>query len=306
MTSVDSTLGDVTVNLDGLWLLQALQGIPALPAELRARPYGAARSDDWLPQHPGMDALRDAGLVGGDGQVVAPLARRLATLAAPDVEVAMLISRGPMTWGIPDLADPSTWRAVPEDQLRVVLARRDGRWVSAARSGTDVTIDDVAADPGVGGADWLAVMLLGLLDSAHVAAPSRMTPLNLPLDQVLSVAAARADGSGADPGRDAGLRELGVRGPALAELAELMDDPAAEAVVYARAHVDAAVHTSVCTLDVRSTAAGRVALYRLAAVRGSAQDWMSIAPATVGQVEQGLKAVLSSLDIRSWEHHRRF
>ncbi|MBB3753645.1 hypothetical protein FHT44_006167 [Mycolicibacterium sp. BK634] len=306
MTSVDSTLGDVTVNLDGLWLLQALHGIPALPAELRARPYGAARGDDWLAAHPGLDALRDAGLVDGDGQVVAPLARRLAVLAAPDVEVAMLISRGPMTWGIPDLADASTWRAMPEDQLRVVLARRDGRWVSAARSGGDITIDDVATGPGVGGADWLAIVLLSLLDSAHAAAPSRLTPLNLPLDQVLWVAAARAGGGGDDPGRDGGLRDLGLRGAALAELAELMDHPGAEAVAYARAHVDAAVHTSVCTLDVRSTEAGRVALYRLAAVRGSDQEWMTIAPGTVGQVEQGLKAVLSSLDIRSWDDHRRF
>ena len=42
------------------------------------------------------------------------------------------------------LDDPATWRAIPDDQLRIVLARRDGRWVSAARAGEDVTIDDVA------------------------------------------------------------------------------------------------------------------------------------------------------------------
>ncbi len=305
MTSADSALGDVTVNLDGLWLLQALLDIATLPAELRARPYGAARSDDWPPQHPGVAELRDAGLLDPAGGVLAPLARRLTVLAAPDVEVAVLISRGPLAWGIPDLADPGSWRAVPDEQLRVVLARRDGRWVSAARAGAEVTVDDVAADPGVGGPDWLAGVLLGLLDSAHPAAPSRLAPLNLPLAQVLALAADRA-AAGDDPGRDGELRALGLRGPALAELVALLDAPAAEAVLYARAHADAAVHTSVCALDVRSTDAGRVALYRLAAVRGSAQEWMTIAPATAGQVAQGVKAVLSSLDIRSFDHHTRF
>lgn len=53
--------------------------------------------------------------------------------------------------------------------------------------------------------------------------------------------------------------------------------------------------------------AGRVAIYRLAAVRGSDQEWMTvIAPATLAQTEAGIKAVLSSLNIRNWAEHTRF
>jgi hypothetical protein len=33
---------------------------------------------------------------------------------------------------------------------------------------------------------------------------------------------------------------------------------------------------------------------------------MTIAPATLGQTEAGIKAVLSSLNIRNWAEHTRF
>ena len=66
-----------------------------------------------------------------------------------------------------------------------------------------------------------------------------------------------------NPGRDLPLRSLGVPPAAVAELAELIDSPAAEAVVYARAHTETRVSSSGCTLDVRATPAGRVVLYRM-------------------------------------------
>src|SRR5512139_3776371 len=144
-TDTDDRVGDVTVNLHALWLLQARLGIPTLAPELRARPYGAARSDDWLLTHPGFDVLGDHGLVDGHGQVIEQLAQRLAVLAAPDVEIAILVSRGgPLTTAQIRLDDPATWRGVPDDQLRIVLARRGSAWVSAARAGDDVTIDEAA------------------------------------------------------------------------------------------------------------------------------------------------------------------
>lgn len=298
-----ATLGAVTVNVDGLWLLQALLGIQRLAPELRARPYGAARTNDWLDQHPGLDSLRESGLVNTAGEVVGDLAARLDILNAPDVEVVMVISRGPVAWEPESIADPTTWRAVPDDQLRVVLARRDGRWASAARADEDITIDTVPAEAGVGDPAWLAATLLALLDSAHLSQPSRITPVNVPADQLISVAAARAEGVMVGQG---GLRELGLRGPALTELAEALDHPAAEAVLYARVYDDAETRSANSALDIRATDAGRVAMYRLAAVRGSDQEWMTIAPATLAQTEAGIKAVLSSLNIRNWAEHTRF
>jgi hypothetical protein len=304
MMSIDSTdvAGDVTVNLNALWLLQAVLGISTLAPELRARPYGAARSDEWLPQHPGLDVLREQGLVDARGQVMDKLAQRLYVLAAPDVEVAILVSRGgPLTTAAIHLDDPGTWRAIPDDQLRIVLARRDSRWVSAARAGDDITIDDVEN----GGTDWLASAVVGLLDGVHPAEPSRMPAINVAADEITAIAAERADTPADAPGRDARLRTLGVTGAALAELADVLDHPVAEAVLYGRAYVDGEMRIGQSVLDVRDTDAGRVVLYRMAAVRGSAQDWMTIAPATDAQAEQGVRAALASVDVPNWvEHHR--
>jgi hypothetical protein len=299
MTSVDESVGPVTVNLDGLWLLQALLGVRNLAPELRGRPYGAARDDQWLHSHPGVEVLRDAGLVDAHGEVVADLADTLGVLDVPDVEVVMLVARGPMGWGTESVADPATWRAIPDEQLRVVLARRAGRWASAARSGTDITLDALPAEPALGSAAWLATAVLGLLDSAHPCEPSRFPPVNVPADQLLSAAAAGVDAGAA-------IRDLGVKGAAAAELAQVLAAPAAEAILYARVYDDAETRTSTTALDIRATPAGSVAIHQLTAVRGSDQDWMAIAPATTAQVQSGIKAVLATLNIASWESHSRF
>ena len=299
MASVDESVGPVTVNLDGLWLLQALLGVRNLAPELRGRPYGAARDDQWLHSHPGVEVLRDAGLVDAHGEVVADLADTLGVLDVPDVEVVMLVARGPMGWGTESVADPATWRAIPDEQLRVVLARRAGRWASAARSGTDITLDALPAEPALGSAAWLATAVLGLLDSAHPCEPSRFPPVNVPADQLLSAAAAGVDAAAA-------IRDLGVKGAAAAELAQVLAAPAAEAILYARVYDDAETRTSTTALDIRATPAGSVAIHQLTAVRGSDQDWMAIAPATTAQVQSGIKAVLATLNIASWESHSRF
>ena len=293
---------DVTVNLEGLWLLQALLGIPQLAPELRLRPYGAARSDEWQVDHPGIEVLREQGLVDDAGRVLEQFASRLQVLAAPDVEVAVLISRGgPLATAQMSLDDPATWRAIPDDQLRIVLARRDGRWVSAARAGEDVTIDDVAG----GGIEWLAAVVAGQLDVVHPATPSRIPALNVAVEELMAVAAERAATPADAVGRDVSLRALGVSGAALAELAEVIDHPVAEAVMYGRGYLDGEVRPGQTVLDVRDTEAGRVVLYRMAAVRGSGQDWMTIAPATTAQVEQGVRSVLASVDVANWDTHQR-
>ncbi len=301
MSATRETAADVTVNMPALWVLQAMLGIPRLAPELAAWPYGAARTDDWLQGNPAVEALREQGLVGPDGRVIEALARRLRVLAVPDVEVAVQVGPGARQQSVPDLNDPSTWRSIPEGELRVVLARQDGHWVSAVRAGDDVTIDDVDG----GDARWLAGLVVGLLDTLHPCGPSRMTAINVPLEEILTAAAERADLEANSPQRDTALRIMGVRAADLAELGELMDAPVAEAVLYARAHDEAAVHTSSSTLDVRDSDAGRVVLYQLPSVRGAAQDWMTIAPGSAAQVEQGVKTVLAGVGVRSWETHRR-
>jgi hypothetical protein len=294
----------VTVDVEALWVLQAMLDIPTLPPELRSLPYGAAQTKDWLSADPRVDALARAGLVGSNREVVGGLAHRLRALGVPDVEIVILVSRGGIRWPGPiDVADPDTWKltALP-DQLSVVLARRGEHWVSGVRGDEHITVDDV---DGAEGFAWVVDIVTGLFDAFFAGEPSRLVAMNLPFDDLRAAAQQRTRVGHGNHGRDLPWRSLGVPPSAVAELAELIDAPAAEAVVYARAHTEARVSSSGCTLDVRATPAGRVVLYRMPLRPGATQDWMAIAPATATQVAQGLQAVVSSLNVSEWDSHRR-
>jgi hypothetical protein len=301
MTSEQPTVTDITVNLDGLWFLQALLGIPRLASELRARPYGQARSNDWLTEYPGLSVLVSQGICDEAGVVRSDIAERMAVLAAPDVEVVLLVSNGPLNWStLVVLGDPATWRAIPDDQLRIVLARRDGRWASAVRTGEHITIDDCQpADQ-----ERLERLVCDALDTVHSVEPARISAVNIPLDSMLGAIAEHAQ-AGSLAAKQAALRAAGLRGAALTELAAALDQPQAEAVMYARAYVDAETIFSASVLNLRDTASGRVALYRLSPPHGSAQEWMAIAPATPAQVGHAVSTVLASVAVRSWDAHER-
>ena len=63
------TRTDVTVNVEGFWMLQALLDIRHVAPELRCRPFVATDSSDWLYEHPGMAVMREQGIVvEEDGQ----------------------------------------------------------------------------------------------------------------------------------------------------------------------------------------------------------------------------------------------
>jgi EspG family len=301
MTTEQPPITDITVNLDAAWLLQALLGIPRLASELRVRPYGQPRSTDWVTQHPGLGVLVGQGICDDGGVVRCDIAERMAVLAAPDVEVVVLVSRGRLDWSSPVvLDDPETWRAIPDEQLRIVLARRDGRWASAVRTGDYITINDCEpADQ-----ERLERLVCEALDSVHRVEPARITAVNIPLDIMLGAVSDHAQ-AGSVAAKQAALRAAGLRGATLAELAAALDDPQAEAVMYARAYVDAETTSSASVLNLRDTASGRVALYRLSPPHGSLQQWMAIAPATPAQVGHGVTTVLGSVAVRSWDAHER-
>ena len=292
---------DITVNLDGLWLVQALLGIESLAPELRGRPYGQPRSTEWLTRHPGLGVLVEQGICDDAAVVRSDIAARMAVLAAPDVEVVVVVSNGPMKAATPVvLEDRATWRAIPDEQLRIVLARRDGRWASAARAGAYITIDDC----GQVDQERLERLVEQALDSVHRVGAARISAVNVPLDEMVSAVREHAH-AGTVAAKRAALRAVGLRGAVLAELGAALEEPVAEAVMYARAYADADTACSESVLNLRDTASGRVALYRLSPPRGSSQEWMTIAPATPAQIHHAVTTVLSSVAVRSWERHER-
>jgi EspG family len=300
-----------------------------LAPELRAVPYGEPRTQDWVTQHPGLQVLVKQGICDEAGVVQAHIAERMAVLAAPDVEVVVLVSRGPLSWSVRpdivarmaasgeldaevssrgplsqsprvDLEDHATWRTVPDDQLRIVLARRAGRWVSAARAGANVTIDDCAE----WGQERLGGLACDALNFVHKTEPASFSPINVPLDELMATVAARLQ-LGDALTRDTPLRALGLRGSALTAVAAALDEPAAEAVLYARAYVDGAAAMSESVLNVRDTASARLVTYRLASPLGSRQSWLCIGPATPAQIAHGVATVLGSVPVESWDRHER-
>lgn len=292
---------DITVNLEGLWLLQAILGITQLAPELRGRPYGQPQGTEWLIAHPGLPVLVEQGIADEGAVVRSDIAARMAVLANPDVEIVVLVSNGPMNVVTPVVMDdPSTWRAIPDEQLRVVLARRDCRWASAVRAGSYITIDDC---PGTD-QEWLERLVVEALDSVHRVDPARISAVNVPLDDMRAAASAHAQ-AGSAAAKMAALRSLGLRGGALAELGAALDDPQAEALAYARAHVDTDTVWSKTVLNLRDTSSGRVALYRLNPPPGAQQEWLAIAPATPAQLHHALTTVFDSVGVRAWASHER-
>ncbi|BBC69054.1 ESX secretion-associated protein EspG (plasmid) [Mycobacterium marinum] len=304
MTTADTPTApasDITVNLDGLWLLQAMLGIAQLAPELRGRPYGQPQGTEWVIAHPGLAVLVEQAIADEGAVVRSDIAARMAVLASPDVEIVVLVSNGPMSVVTPvTMEDPSTWRAIPDQQLRIVLARRDGRWVSAVRAAAYITVDDCRGTD----QDWLERLIVEALDSVHRVEPARISALNVPLDSMRAAASTHAR-AGSAAAKMAALRSLGLRGGALAELGAALEDPRAEAVVYARAHVDAVTEWSKTVLNLRDTASGRVGLYRLNPPPGSQQEWLAIAPATAAQLHHALTTVFDSVGVRAWASHER-
>lgn len=176
-----STRTDITVNVEGFWMLQALLDIRHVAPELRCRPYVSTDSNDWLSEHPGMAVMREQGIVVDD-EVNEVVAARMRVLAAPDLEVVALLSLGKLRYGvIEDDDQPPGTRDIPDNEFRVLLARRGEHWVSAVRVGTDITVDDVS----VTDAASIAALVIDGMESIHHADPAQITAVNVPMEEML-------------------------------------------------------------------------------------------------------------------------
>jgi hypothetical protein len=295
-----SSRTDITVNVEGFWMLQALLDIRHVAPELRCRPYVSTDSTDWLNEHPGMAVMRKEGVVVDD-QVNEHVAARMRVLAAPDVEVIALLSRGKLLYGVPEDEDqPPGSRDIPDNEFRVVLARRGQHWVSAVRVGPDITIDDVAITDTAS----IAALVFDGLESIHHADAAAINAVNVPLDEMLEVTKTWKD-AGFNVFSAGDLRRLGLSAATVAALGQALSDPAAEAAVYARQYRDDAKAPSASVLSLKDGSAGRIALYQQPRTAGSSEAWLAICPATPQLVQVGVKTVLDTLPYGDWKTHRR-
>lgn len=295
-----STRTDITVNVEGFWMLQALLDIRHVAPELRCRPYVSTDSNDWLSDHPGMAVMREQGIVVGN-EVNESVAARMRVLAAPDLEVIALLSLGKLRYGVSDDDDeqPGT-RDIPDNEFRVLLARRGEHWVSAVRVGTDITVDDVA----VTDSSSIAALVIDGLESIHHADPAQITAVNVPMEEMLEATQSWQD-SGFNIFTGGDLRRMGISAATVAALGQALSEPAAEAAVYARQYRDDAKGPSASVLSLKDGSGGRIALYQQVRTAGSGEAWLAICPATPQLVQVGVKTVLDTLPYGAWKTHRR-
>lgn len=295
-----STRTDITVNVEGFWMLQALLDIRHVAPELRCRPYVSTESSDWLSEHPGMAVMREHGIVV-DNEVNEHVASRMRVLAAPDLEVVALMSLGKLRYGVVDDEDqPPGSRDIPDNEFRILLARRGEHWVSAVRVGTDITVDDVS----ITDASSIAALVLDALESIHHADPAQITAVNVPMEEMLEATQSWQD-SGFNVFTGGDLRRMGISAATVAALSQALAEPAAEAAVYARQYRDDAKGPSASVLSIKDGSAGRIAMYQQARTAGSGEAWMAICPATPQLVQVGVKTVLDTLPYGAWKTHRR-
>lgn len=295
-----STRTDITVNVEGFWMLQALLDIRHVAPELRCRPYVSTDSNDWLSDHPGMAVMREQGIVVGN-EVNESVAARMRVLAAPDLEVIALLSLGKLRYGVSEDDDeqPGT-RDIPDNEFRVLLARRGEHWVSAVRVGTDITVDDVA----VTDSSSIAALVIDGLESIHHADPAQITAVNVPMEEMLEATQSWQD-SGFNIFTGGDLRRMGISAATVAALGQALSEPAAEAAVYARQYRDDAKGPSASVLSLKDGSGGRIALYQQVRTAGSGEAWLAICPATPQLVQVGVKTVLDTLPYGAWKTHRR-
>lgn len=297
-----TTRTDITVNVDGFWMLQALLDIRHVAPELRCRPYVSTDSSDWLNEHPGMAVMREQGIVVGQlNEVQEQVAARMRVLAAPDLEVIALLSRGKLQYGVVDDENQAPGsRDIPDNEFRVVLARRGQHWVSAVRVGNDLTVDDVT----VADSASIASLVLDGLESIHHAEPAAINAVNVPLEEMLEVTKSWQE-SGFNVFSGGDLRRMGISAATVAALGQALSDPAAEVAVYARQYRDDAKGPSASVLSLKDGSGGRIALYQQARTAGSGEAWLAICPATPQLVQVGIKTVLDTLPYGEWKTHRR-
>jgi hypothetical protein len=298
-----TTRTDITVNVEGFWMLQALLDIRHVAPELRCRPFVSTDSMEWLNQHPGMAVMREQGIVTGDA-VEESIAARMRVLAAPDLEIVALLSRGKLLYGVKEKEEGEEEqvgsRDIPDNEFRVLLARRGSHWVSAVRVGDEITVDDVA----VADTASIAALVFDALESIHHADPAAINAVNVPLEEMLEITKTwQSSGFNVFSGGD--LRRLGISAATVAALGQALSDPAAEAAVYARQYKDDAKAPSASVLSLKDGSGGRIAMYQQARTAGSNEAWLAICPATPQLVQVGVKTVLETLPYGDWKTHSR-
>lgn len=259
---------------EGVWLLQALCGVEALPASLMLRPFvSLADSPDG---HPGIAVLRAAGVLL-DGNTVHPrIAEWMEVLGAPDVELFGGIQRG-------------------EDALQLAVARRDDLHVAASRHQDAVTIEDLGR---VGSLRELVARILPLCGPP--VEPVDFEPITVPTMELLEgiVETLRGEHTAA-----VALRGLGLTARQRRVLMQAADQPLSTLSLGVIQHDSRGDNIGNAAVTVTDITEGRIVTGPVRSEDGT--WWTHISPGTTDAVARSLRALVATLPTPAWREHSR-
>lgn len=268
------------VTREALWLLQALCGVERMPAVLVTRPFtdtGDPAERPW--GHPGVEVLREKGLVFGD-QVHPQVRLWMETLGAPDVVLAAMIRRG-------------------GQNLRLAIARRGEVTVSAIQHEDDLAVEYLGHSATVSS---LVDRLLPVCGPQ--VQPAQFDAVSVPTADLLEALGqvARGEHSAATV-----FTSLGMDSDQYRVVTMAADHPIMELSMTAMTPDDAGrIEVSRTAATVTDTALGRVLTGPIRSDNGS--WWTLITPGTTAAIKSSVSAVLGMVGIREWNDgtpHRR-
>jgi len=267
--------------------------------EIGCRPYVSAGRESTLSEHPGLTVMSEQGIVV-DGQVHEQVATRMRTLAAPDVEVLALLSRGSCANG----------SSSDDDDIahRYALSTMNYEWC------------------------WLVATIMGFGGAASAprspsttcrSATQRRSPVwcsrpwtpssrrpgadhvgHVPVDDATEAVKSWQE-SGFDVFARRPAAAMGLNAATVVALSEAMSDPRAEAVVYARQYRDGARAPSASVVSIKDGPSGRIAMYQQPRTPGSGQDWMAICRQPRSWYGSASRLSWTRFPYGAWEGHRR-
>jgi hypothetical protein len=259
---------------EGVWLLQALCGVEALPAALMLRPFAAAAGPPV--GHPGIAVLRAAGALVDDLVVHPRIAEWLEVLGAPDVALQGGIRRG-------------------RDYLQLGVARRDDLHVAASRHHDSVTIEDLGQVTSLRG---LVARILPLCGSP--VEPARFEPLTAPSSELFA-GLGRVVDEAQTPA--VALRGLGLSAQQRTVLMRAVDQPRTELSLTVVQHDERGCHVGNAAVTVTDTIDGRIVTGPVRSADGS--WWTHISPGTTDAVARSLRSLVTTLPTPAWREHSR-
>lgn len=284
---------ELTTFPAGMWALQSLLGVEALPAALRLAPYIPSGSSHIpVRDYPEYASLVRAGIVDECGRVDHVVADWLTVLSRPDLEVQLVIRRpgvaaGTVAESVTVLCRMECWLVgvsrIPGDPVQVAAEigfagdpdTLPREWVDQIRVFPVGAVSDPARQ-----ADALTDVLVAELGQF---APAEFDGVNMGLDAFLHASGTAA---GDPPAFGALLARHGISGRVVAALSEVMQlDRSALAVVSAHQVWPGSTPQERArrrTVSVADTSLGRLAMSQCVAADGA--WWLSVWPGHAARV----------------------